>query len=592
MKKLTLCLTALICFLITSCKKDNAGGPTINPPTTSDATFAKNFGNTANRDFIGQVIDATHNPIPGVNVKIGSSTAQTDANGIFSIKNASVYEQFAFITATKTGYLNGSRALVPTTGTNNVKIMLLSATVTTTVNTGTTSTASLANGTKITFDGAFKTETGTSYTGAVSVIVNHLDPADANLASKMPGMLFAKSTNGDPKLLETYGMVNVELRGSAGEKLQPSNTAQIEFPITASQQGNAPATIPLWHFDETLGYWKEEGSATKTGNKYIGSVKHFSWWNVDALLDYVNLNLKIVDGSGNPLSNVSTAIVRGNYTTNPGYTNANGEVSGPVPKNETLTLNIINDCGTVVSSQTIGPFATNTTLPNIVANIPAAQTTLVSGLLKKCDNSNVTSGYVSVNYNGRTYLTSVSNGNFSIRLLTCSATSFTLIGQDLDNNKNTGTTTYTLAYPSLNVGSLLACNTSTESISYQIDNMAPKALYANISAIVTGNGFQIDANTPGQNDQITIIGNPITPGSYSSTSSSYQLAGIGLTSVLGSTISQQNITFVLTNVGAVGQYIDISFSGTYTEMVMLGGSMQASPIPRTISGTAHVIRDN
>ncbi|MNQ87795.1 hypothetical protein D3C85_1030340 [compost metagenome] len=306
------------------------------------------------------------------------------------------------------------------------------------------------------------------------------------------------------------------------------------------------------------------------------------------------MNLRIVDGSGNPLNNVKTTLVRGTYSTNPGFTNANGEINGPVPKNETLTLNIFNDCGTVLNTQTIGPFSANTTLPDIAIALPTTQLSVISGVLKKCDNTNVTNGYVSVNYNNRVYLATVANGTFSIPVLTCSTNTFAIVGQDLGSNKNTGTTTFTLSHPGTNVANLLACNTNTESIIYQIDNMAPLALFSNIYAAVTGNGFQIDASTPGQNDQITIVANPIAPGTYSSTSSGYQLAGMGLTPMIGSTITQQNITFNLTNVGAVGQYIDISFSGTYIEMtmIMIGGQMQSSPIPHTITGTAHVLRDN
>lgn len=596
MKKLIqLFATTLIILVFVSCKKGGVGGTPEDPDPITPAAFAQeNFGNATNRDFIGQIVDVTENPIAGVTVKIGSSSVQTDANGVFLIKNASVYQQFAYITATRTGYITGSRALVPTSGPSNVKIMLLPAVVTATVTAGVTSNVNLSNGTKITFDGAFKTDAGATYTGSVSVIVNHLDPADASLSSKMPGMLFAQTASGDAGLLETYGMVNVELKGSAGEKLQLSNTAQIEFPITSTQQTTAPASIPLWYFDEVNGYWKEEGTATKSGNKYLGTVKHFSWWNVDVLQANINLNLRIVDGSGNPLSNVRTTLVRGASITNPGFTNANGEISGPVPKNETLTLNVYNDCGAVLSAQTIGPFSANTTLPDIAVNLPLTQLSTISGVLKKCDNTNVTNGYVSVNYNNRIYLTNVTNGTFSIPILSCNTNTFTIVGQDLGSNKNTGTTTFTLNHPGTNVAALLACNTNTESIIYQIDNMAPLGLFSNIYASVTGNGFQIDANTPGQNDQITIVANPIAPGTYSSASSSYQLTGWGLASRIGSTITQQNITFNLTNVGAVGQYIDISFSGTYIEMAMtmIGGQMQSSPIPHAITGTAHVLRDN
>ncbi|WP_199137136.1 carboxypeptidase-like regulatory domain-containing protein [Pedobacter sp. ASV12] len=591
MKKFTFCLiTVLICLSIISCKKNNTGVPDIDPPGVTDADFAKNFGNVAHRDFIGQIVDVTNNPIPGATIKIGASTTQTDANGIFVVKNASVYDRFAFITATKAGYLIGSRTLVPTTGTNQVKIMLLPAAAGATVNTGTTSTVSLANGAKIVFDGAFKTEAGSTYNGVVSVIANYLDPSDTKLTYKMPGMLFAKNTNGDPKLLETYGMLNIELRGSANENLQLANTAQIEFPVATAQQANAPSTIPLWHFDETAGYWKEEGTATKIGNKYVGTVKHFSWWNFDTQLSSVYLSLKLVDANNQPLPNMTTIMVRqGNSSSYPNSTDNNGQASGLVPQNETLTLNVLNACGSIIHTQSVGPLSTNTTLPTIVINSPTIQLTTVSGTLKKCNNNNVTNGYVYYSYAGNNYFSLISNGTFSFQALMCSPT-FTMIGQDLDNNSNSGMLGFSFSPGVTNVGNLTTCNTNLESITYSVDNGALKTISANITAAVNGNSFNISGSTPAQLDGITISGNSISPGNYT-TASGFQLYGNGLNSQPNQALTQFAISYNLNNVGAVGQYIDISFSGTYVEMVMTG-NMMGYNVNHTITGTAHVIRDN
>ncbi|MER3463504.1 MAG: hypothetical protein C4329_02890, partial [Chitinophagaceae bacterium] len=41
--------------------------------------------------------------------------------------------------------------------------------------------------------------------------------------------------------------------------------------------------------DETSGIWKEESTATKQGNVYVGDVKHFSFWNC-----YVSANAVIL----------------------------------------------------------------------------------------------------------------------------------------------------------------------------------------------------------------------------------------------------------------------------------------------------------
>lgn len=592
-----LLLSALTLLLLSlgSCKKNNTGAP--EPPTTdpvvSDADFAKNFGDAASRSFIVEVFDATNNPVNGADVKIGSITAQTDAKGIAVIKNAAVFERFAYATVKKAGYIDGSRALSPAAGTSNIKIKLFSDKVTATVNSGAVSNVSLPNGVKVTFDGNFKTETGTPYTGQVNVILNGLEASDPDLFRKMPGMLFARNAAGDARLLETYGMLNVELRGSAGQKLQIANKAQIEMNITSAQLSTAAATMPLWHFDEALGYWKEEGLANKVGNKYVGEVAHFSWWNFDAPIQspIVQLQIKLVDANAHPLANVKTVLFRqGGSASIASETAVNGTANGPVPANEVFTLKAYDACGNVVHTQNIGPFTVNTTLPDMVLNMPAAQYTTISGTLKKCDNTNVTNGYIVVNYGQQTFAALVINGAFSFQTIICGSNAVTIIAEDADSHQNTGTLNYTLSSPVTNIGNILACNTSSESITYSIDGGAPKIITVNINASSSSGAFAISGGSPVQMNDISITGNTSTPGIYSS-ASGIQIIGNGLATSLGSALNQFAITYNLTNVGGVGQYIDVSFSGTYQEVVMTGMS-QGYNLSHTISGTAHVIRDN
>jgi len=592
-------LPILILLLLStiSCKKNNNDNPQppVIDPVVSASDFAKNFGNAASRDFIVQLVDVTNNPISGATVTIGTSNVQTNSGGIAVIKNASVYERFAYIRAVKTGFISGSRALVPSVSANTIKIMMLPNRITATVNSGATSNVSLANGTKITFDGNFKTETGGAYAGPVSVIVNSLEASDNNLFVKMPGMLYAQNAAGNAKLLETYGMMNVELLGGAGQKLQITNKAQIEMNIPAAQLSVAPATIPLWHFDETLGYWKEAGIANKVGNKYVGEVSHFSWWNFDIPLPTppVQLQIKVVGSANNPLANVKTVLFRtgGAYASYADYTLFNGTVTGLVPQNEVLTLKLYDICDNVVYTQNIGPFTANiNVLPDIVLNLPATQSTTISGSLKKCNNTNVTNGYVTINYGQQTFLTLINNGAFSIQTIVCNTNPITVFGEDLDNNQNTGTLNYSVTSPATNVGNILACNTSTESITYAVDGGAVKIIAANITASATGNSFSISGSAPGQMNAIDIQASSITPGTYS-TLSGFQMNGSGLSTNINPVFNNFNITYNLVNVGAVGQYIDVSFSGTYNEIVMTGMSMGYN-LSHSISGTAHVIRDN
>ncbi len=590
MNKLKLIISTFIALIcLTNCST-NDDAPVIENPNSNPTTAGTlNLGATINRDFIGQIIDESNNPISGVTVTIGSLTKQTDANGIFIIKNANVKEQMAYIIATKTGYLDGSRSLLATAGTNNVKIMLMSSAATQTINSGTTSTVTLANGTKVTFDGTFKTETGTAYSGSVSVVVKHLDPADTNVGLKMPGMLFAQNTAGQAQALKTFGMIDVVLLGSGGQKLQITNPAQIELPITSTQLATAPATIPLWHFDQTAGYWIEEGVATKIGNVYKGTVSHFSWWNCDFPLDKANLTIKIVNTAGNPIANVSVAILPSGYTYAPtGTTNALGLVSGIIPANLTYDIKIYDTCGVLILTQAQTALSTNSTtiLPNIVLSNAVVSNTLVTGTLLKCDNTNVTNGYVIMNYGSQSSAVAVTNGAFSFSTLVCSASSaFTLQGYDSDNLQTTGLINSVFALPNTVLGNISVCTAVTEYITYQIDGGSVVSVLSNLKVNnYQGTSLSISGGTAvtGTNS-FYLQGNSITQGTYT-TANGFSLEGpflVGLNYVSNAT--PNTLTFNLNSFGAVGQYVDLTFNGSYTD---------TSSVVHTITGSVHAFRDN
>ena len=577
-------LILLFPFLFSNCSSDSGnGGNSIDTPL--------NFGSEVSKNFSGQIVDENNNALSNVAITISNKTATTDVNGIFIINGATVHDKFAYITAKKAGYIDGSRSLIPTSGINNVKITMLTGTVVGTVNSGSTGTISLPNGTKVTFDGNFKTENGQAYSGSVSVIMHHLDPSDPNLFDKMPGMLLAQNSNGEERILESYGMLNIEMRGSSSQKLQLATTAQIEMPISTSQLATSPTSIPLWHFDATLGYWKEEGAATKQGTKYVGTVSHFSWWNCDAQFPTIRLSVTVVNSAGTPLSNVRVALRRASSTYSvSGITNNLGQVCGLVPANETLTMTVYDTCGNVIYTSSVGPFSADTTLPNVVVANSTIQSTLVQGNLLKCDGTNVTNGYVLLRYGNQNLLATVTNASFSFTMLVCSATNtgFTLQGFDYQNLQTTNTINYTFTNPITNVGNLTACSTISEFISYRIDANPIKYIIANITASgrssaagTTTSGLTISAystNLPSTTQGFYLYGNTIVPGIYTSSMFSIESSDTGAINVQ----TVNTLSYNLSSVGAVGQYIDITFNGTYTNTT---GT-------HTITGVAHVIRDN
>lgn len=603
-KSPNLILVLLFALLtITACQKDD--GPSINNGSQQETipdNFSDYFGNSVSKNFIGNVIDDDKSPIEGVTITIGNETATTDSNGVFIINNASVNERFGYIKAEKQGYIHGSRAVVPTDGTNKVTIMLLEANTTETISSGNASTVTANDGSSVSFDGSFIKEDGSEYTGSVDVILHHLDPADEDMPLQMPGMLYAQNEAGAERMLQTMGMLAVELRGEAGEDLNlpEGSTSEIRIPLDPSLMGIAPSTIPLWYFDEVNGYWKEEGEATLQGNIYVGTVSHFSFWNCDIPAEAVTLCVNAINSNEEPLNNLWVSITSATFGTTYGYTNENGEVCGYVPSNETLELNIYsydNCSDTPLYTETIGPFTADSSVLAIVSDNTDVVSETVIGMFNTCNGDPVTDGYVQLTYGDQTFVDAVNNGTFEINLLRCTEDdTFVLKGNDYANLQSTGNIAYTFTTPLTDVGAISACNDVDEFIQFTIDDQETVYILENIYANFYAEGQGQTTNNAtldifgGGNDQETcfymygVLSDPDYLGTYDSLDWNTE-GDTGF--FIGECLSVSNvsnaISYNLNTLGEVGEYIDVNFTGTYEDY---------NGEPHTISGTVHVIRDN
>lgn len=416
--------------------------------------------------FLGQIIDEQQEPIEDVTITIGDVTTTTDANGVFSVPQATVFTKFAYIKASKLGFVNGSRAIVPTNGNNLVKIMLLSASVTQIIPSGSAATVSLEDGSSVSFSGDFVDDSGLTYTGDVNVILNHLSTEDENMADKMPGMLFAQTIEGNAAALITYGMISVELRGNNGQELQlaENTTAQLRFPVSQTQN-NPPASIPLWYFDEDLGYWVEEGEATLQDGMYVGNVAHFSFWNCDIPVEYVTLCITLLNEDGNPRSFESVNLYSENLqATTIGVTNENGMVCGIIPANEYLFVNIgiNNNCNSFLND-VIGPFSQDDSIELIMPNASNYLQTSIEGTFLNCQDEPITNGYMFINYNSETSYFPITNENFQLNYGYCDDNlNFTYRVIDSDNNLTTPNYSNTFEQPVSPLGQTVSCQDFSE----------------------------------------------------------------------------------------------------------------------------------
>ena len=616
--------TLLIAFLIsiTSCQRDDGNFSNQQQQQQQQIipdSFSEYFGNEISRDFLGTVIDKNHLPIEGVIITIGNETALTDSNGVFIIRDADINQRFGYIKAEKAGYIHGSRSVVPSEGTNKVNIMLLEANVVATINSGSSEAVSLSNGSSVSFDGNFIKEDGSAYSGSVDVIMHHLDPTDDDMVMQMPGMLYAQNEDGAERMLQTLGMLAVKLRGTNGEDLNlaEGSTSEIKIPIDVSLMSIAPASIPLWYFDESNGYWKEEGVATLQGNMYVGTVSHFSFWNYDIPAETITLCVTVTDENNNNLSNLLYYITSTTLGTRGGYTNENGEICGYTPSNESFVIHVYSYdlCGDgSLYTETVGPFSADASISIILPVDSNIITETITGNFNTCNGDAVTDGYVQVSYGGQTFTEAVTDGTIEFNMLRCdNDNTFSITGYDFVNFQETGLINYTFTTPNTYIGVLNACNAVDEFIYYNRDNGEIETTFYPDVGIISFEPFNVDFNAP----VITI--NIISPGCltltmvldnnnllgaydhyvYSAWNSLFtgDTGGALIDPSYSSSYcghdyfpEQGNNEIMTYNVNAignnVGDYIDISFSGSY-----LGGdSFTPNGLIHTINGVIHVKR--
>ncbi|MFC0427794.1 hypothetical protein [Chryseobacterium scophthalmum] len=583
-----------ILALLVSCKSDSF----IELDNPENPAIDFNFGNNTQKNFHGIVLSTDGSPVSGASVTIGSATAQTNFKGMFVIKNADVKENFAYVKATKAGFVNGSRTMVPTNGSNRIKIMMIPVTNTSTISSGTTSTVSLPNGTKVKFDGSFKDGNGNAYTGNVNVAMFHLKPSDQYLNELMPGSFLANNSNGNSRIMETYGMLHVQLTGASGQNLQIANghTAEMTVAIDATQMTTSPATIPLWSFNETTGIWQEEGTATKVGNVYVGNVSHFSWWNCDTMSPQGILKVKVKNPAGEPMINTVVALRRAGQTydmTN--VTDNAGFASGYIPANETLVLKVYDVCNTVIYTSNVPPVAGGTTLvlPDITVT-PTGNQYIIKGNLKTCSNTDVIDGYAllrpvsSINYFQYMSVPLNNTGDFSFTTYSCTANpQLILEGHDYTNLQTTGEISFTANSPVMNFNNIMACNSVNEFISFKVDNQNVKYVLGNAiraewsgltssSPNMTAKQLRVYHVLPvGDIFSMTLNNMLGVPGSFN-TEYSLEFSGGNFNYNTG------NVVVQISNFGAVGDYIDFTVNGTYTDIS--GGN-------HTFTATGHVKRD-
>ena len=503
------------------------------PDSSHLLNVSSNPGSTVVGNVSGFVTDETDQPVPGASVQAGNMTTHTDQFGYFEINNTELLQNAAMVTVQQPGYFKGIKTFIAVVGQEAFfRIKLIPKSTAGTFNGSLGGTLSLPNGLNITFmpAGIINATSGESYTGNVNVAAYWINPVASDLNRIMPGDQRAIAADGTLKQLTTFGMAAVELTGASGELLQiaPGKKATLGVTIPASILAYAPATIPLWYFDEKTGLWSEQGTAVKSGNTYSGDVSHFSFWNFDISGEFIHLNGTVTDAAGNPLKNVLVKIALQNnpHAAAYGFTNAQGYFSGAVPANSTLVLEITGgaECGTPLYSKTFTTANSDIALGKMIVDAQAGLAG-VTGIITDCSGNPSPYAVVIMQKNGQFYRTKADkNGRYAITTSLCNSTAAVeLQAYDLASAKYSETAQYIINTTKTTNADLQACgNTSSQYINYTINGVSYYFTYpADYFAPVTPDQYFTFAVSNSNTDEAgfqfsgaDILGNGPKPLSY------------------------------------------------------------------------------
>jgi len=417
-------IVAVAFVLLSSCQKNVSFTDNGTTPDTMD-TLGKPpavpvIEQMITTSVMGKILDEKEEPMKDATVSAAGKITTTDEYGIFRLKDVTVPQFSAFISIEKTGYLRGSRTISAESGGNAfIRVKMVKKILKATFEADAGATVMITGTASVTFDAAvFRNRAGAAYHGKVFVYGTFYDPAAVDFDEIMPGTLRGLTVDSQATALKSYGMLNVVMETESGEALELSagKQARIGIPVSSTLLSGAPAEIPLWHFSETDGKWREEGKAVLRDGVYHGAVSHFSTWNVDAPYTFAFIKFKVRAEKGLSVPYAKVVVTdktSGNYGT--AYSDSLGWVTIQVPRNQPLEIKVINECGKILGSRDAAAVTGDKQVDPVFIN--PDDIIGIYGTVVACNG--ITSGIVSVYTGGLTYTSEFRDGQFYALLSEC-----------------------------------------------------------------------------------------------------------------------------------------------------------------------------
>lgn len=409
----------------------------------------------------GRILNEQLQPVHNAVVTAGGETTATNEDGHFLLEDIRVPDDAAVVSVEKYGYFKGYRTLMVREGQQQYIQVELILRNENNINANTGDLIPFPEGTLTFPPNAVLTAGNLPYHGTVTVRSFYIHPEGSTVADQMPGDLRGVDKNNRQTGLRIFSMLVFTMEDNTGAALQPNPAKPADFNIMIPDElaSNAPQQIPLWHFDGTTGFWKEEGQATRQGNNYIGTAGQAGFWACATTFPQVTLTARVQDQQNAPVSNTRVAVLaKTNLIPTFGYTNVDGIYYGKAASNIPLIMTLTDNCLNLLRQQEIGPFNAPAEISNVSVILPENQTLVINGIAKDCDHFNVVNGTVIVNVDSRNYAAHIYNGKFSLTVVRCNSQPASITFTTTDNRTNKTSISSVQANSGTITPSLEVCN--------------------------------------------------------------------------------------------------------------------------------------
>lgn len=482
--KNTMLILAGVLLLLSACVKDELD--------VNESTIFPESQALVQTTLFGTVLDENDEPIQNATVfyRSGRSaeSVSTDEFGNFLIEDVTNEGESAFLQVKRSGKFDAFRRFGVLEGRHNrTVIKMQDKTIAGQVTASDGGRVVDANGAFVDLPpNAIVDADGQPYSGTVDVAMAWIDPSAEDLPEIMVGDLSGLDLEGNRAALTTFGMLQVELLDPSGNELNldEGQQAQLGFPVPVSMQGTAKETAPLWIYDEDLGTWVEENTATYENGQYVGRVPHFSSFNIDFKGDVIEITGQVKWESATDTLNGSYLKI---FVCSEQFGNRGGWLCDDgsfkfynFPKDVPFTLKVIDACGQTLYEEELGPFAESTDLGDILVGFGINNVSFI-GTAVNCDGAPVTEGLVQVTSEDRVIRFPVENGAFNFSVDLCEGSEGELIVYDTEAQLQSDVITVDNSVNTVDLGEIELCDEIEEFLEFRIQGEDPVFLSPDVT---------------------------------------------------------------------------------------------------------------